>query len=283
MTGTGPNLSTSPGTSVVRLLAPNPGLFTGPGTNTYVIVSEDDCVVIDPGPIHDLHRAAIRDAIEGLQPRAFLVTHTHSDHAPLANPMAAEFGVPSYGYAAGPGFDPDRRLREGDRLIFGRAVIEVLYTPGHTDDHLCFRLGGTLFTGDHIMEGSTVVVGDMTSYFRSLHRVRETRPARLLPGHGDEIGDPAAAIARYLDHRIAREAQILEAVRSGARTVGEVVESVYNDLDPRLQLAAAVSVVAHVKKLDDEGELVFDQGSTPIMTDPSKAWNLGVGCVTATG
>lgn len=283
MTGQGTYLSTNPETSVARLLAPNPGLFTGPGTNTYVVVSGDECVVIDPGPIHDAHRATIRDFIQGLQPRAVLVTHTHSDHAPLANPIAAEFGIPSYGYAAGPGFDPDRRLREGDRLIFGRAVLKVLYTPGHTDDHLCFQLDDTLFTGDHIMGGSTVVVDDMTSYLRSLHRVREARPARLLPGHGHEIADPGAVISRYVDHRIAREAQILESVRAGATTVGEVVESVYSELDARLHRAAAVSVVAHLKKLNHEGRLVFDQDSPTVMTNPSMAWNLEVGCSTGAG
>ena len=196
MNGSSTNLRNNPEPSVVRILAPNPGLFTGPGTNTYVIVSEDECAVIDPGPIQDLHQAAIRRAVKGLQPRAVLVTHTHPDHAPLANPLAAEFGVPAYGYTVGPGFDPDRKLREGDRLIFGRAVLEVLYTPGHTEDHLCFRLGDTLFTGDHIIGGSTVVVSDMISYLRSLRRLSETEPARLLPGHGDEIGDPAEAIAR---------------------------------------------------------------------------------------
>ena len=283
MTGSVTNLSNDPETSVVRILAPNPGLFTGPGTNTYVIVSEDECVVIDPGPIHDLHLTAIREVVKGLQPRAVMVTHTHPDHAPLANPMAAEFGVPSYGYTVGPGFSPDRKLREGDRLIFGRAVIEVLYTPGHTEDHLCFRLGDTIFTGDHIMGGSTVVVGDMISYLRSLHRVSDARPARLLPGHGHEITDPSSVIARYLDHRFARETQILEAVRTGARTVGEVVESVYREVDPRLHPAAAVSVVAHLKKLDHEGELAFDQGSPPDPTNPSETWNLGVACAAGAG
>ena len=277
------NLSVYPATSVVRVLAPNPGLFTGPGTNTYVVISAGECVVIDPGPDNDLHRTAICDAIGKLRPRAVLVTHTHSDHAPLANPIAAEFGVRSYGGAAGPGFDPDRRLRDGDRLVFGRAVLEVLHTPGHTDDHLCFRLGNTLFTGDHIMGGSTVVVEDMISYLRSLHRVAETRPARLLPGHGHEIDDPAGVIAGYLDHRVAREAQILDTVRSGAATVGQIVESVYGELDSRLHPAAAISVIAHLKKLDHEGRLIFDPRTSPGADNPSNAWNLVVGSAPGAG
>lgn len=282
MSGSGAKSGTDSEPSVVRLRAPNPGLFTGPGTNTYVIVSKDECVVIDPGPIHDLHRTAIRNAVRGLQARAVLVTHTHPDHAPLANPLATEFGVHSYGYAAGPGFDPDRRLREGDRLLFGRAVLEVIYTPGHTDDHLCFRLGDTVFTGDHIMGGSTVVVEDMTSYLRSLHRVREARPERLLPGHGHEITDPAAVIAEYLQHRLARETEILKAVRAGAKSVGEVVESVYVGVDSRLYPAAAISVVAHLKKLVAEGKVALEAPS-PGETDTPMAWDLAVGYDAGTG
>lgn len=275
MTGPGTDPGAASRPSVVRLLAPNPGLLTGPGTNTYVIVSRKECVIIDPGPIDDRHRAGIRKAVRGLQPRAVLVTHTHSDHAPLADPIAAELGVRSYGYAPGPGFDPDRRLRQGDRLIFGESVLEVMYTPGHTDDHLCFRLDDTVFTGDHIMGGSTVMVENMTGYLQSLHRVREVRPARLLPGHGNEIADPAGTIARYLDHRMAREAQILAAVRAGAGTVGAVVESVYAGVDSRLHPAAAISVAAHLKKLDTEGKLVFDQPDPPSITSLLMATDVG--------
>ena len=268
---------TGSATTVLRLLAPNPGVFTGPGTNTYVIVSEDECVVLDPGPVQDSHRAAIRDAVNELQPRAVIVTHTHSDHAPLANPLATEFGIRSYGYAAGPEFDPDRRLRDGDRLRFGRATLDVLYTPGHSSDHLCFRLGDALFTGDHIMGGSTVVVEDMTGYLRSLVRVEEVGAARLLPGHGHEIDNPAEVIAQYLEHRMARERQILAAVREGARTVGAVVASVYKEVDPRLHPAAAVSVLAHLRKLDAEGKV--DLGPTGCdATEPSPVWRLRVRC-----
>ena len=275
MTGRRAAQGTPSATTVIRLRAPNPGVFTGPGTNTYVIVSEDECVVLDPGPIDDSHRSSIRDTIKELQPRAVIVTHTHSDHAPLANPLAAESGVPSYGYAAGPQFDPDRRLRDGDRLRFGRATLEVIYTPGHSNDHLCFQLGSTLFTGDHIMGGSTVMVEDMTNYLSSLERVRDIRPARLLPGHGPEMDDPAGVIAGYLDHRKAREGQIFAAVRRGAATVGEVVVSVYRELDPGLYPAAAVSVLAHLRKLALEARVDLSEPGIDA-TQPSAVWSLGV-------
>ena len=265
---------TSPVNTVLRLLAPNPGVMTGPGTNTYVIVSEDECVVLDPGPVVESHRAAIHTALLGLQPRAIVVTHTHSDHAPLANPLAAELGIRTYGYAAGPDFDPDRTLADGDRLRFGRATLKVLHTPGHSSDHLCFLLGDTLFTGDHIMGGSTVVVEDMTGYLRSLRRVGDLHPRRLLPGHGHEIMNPAEVITRYLDHRMAREGQIAAAIRGGARTVGAVVETVYSEVDPRLHPAAAVSVLAHIRKLATEGEVSLAPRGRHTAT--SSIWGHGV-------
>ncbi len=271
---------THPGTdtaaSVIRLLAPNPGLMTGQGTNTYVVVSERECVIIDPGPSSERHRTAIRRALRGLQPRAVLVTHTHSDHAPLAGPIADEFGVRSYGYAPGSGFDPDRRLRHGDRVVFGGTALEALHTPGHTPDHLCYRMENTVFTGDHIIGGSTVLVEDMDRYLGSLRLLREINPAKLLPGHGEEIADPVATIDRYLNHRLAREARILEVVRTGARTVGAVVKSVYSDIDPRLRPAATASVVAHLRKLAAENRLRFGDTDLAGTPDSSAAWNLGV-------
>ena len=255
--------------TVQRLLAPNPGLLTGPGTNTYVIASEDECVVLDPGPVIDSHLAAIREALRGLQPKAVLVTHTHSDHAPLANPLASELDIRTYGYAAGPGFDPDRILRDGDRLPFGRATLQVLHTPGHTDDHLCFKLDDVLFTGDHIMGGSTVMVEDMITYLRSLQRIDDLRPTRLFPGHGHIIDHAGEVISRYMHHRMAREQEIARAVRRGARTVGAVVRSVYHEVHPDLHPAASVSVLAHLKKLEVDG-LVDLASPGP---QPPTVWN----------
>ena len=247
-------------TGVHRLLAPNPGPMTGPGTNTYLIVSNRDCVVVDPGPPEETHRRAILDAIGDLRLRGVLVTHTHPDHALLANPLAAEFGVNTYGHAPGPGFDPSRRLKDGDRLRLGEAVLTAVHTPGHTTDHLCYRMGATVFTGDHIIGGSTVLVQDMGKYFRSLERIRALRPERLLPGHGDRMDDAAEAIAAYIAHRREREAQILEAVRSGAGTVEAVVRAVYGEVDPPLRSAAASSALAHLRHLADRGAVTLDQG-----------------------
>ena len=247
-------------TAVHRLPAPNPGPMTGPGTNTYLVVSGRDCVVVDPGPLDESHRRAIRGAIGDLRLCGVLVTHTHPDHAPLAGPLAAESGVHTYGHGPGPGFVPSRRLQDGDRLRFGQAVLTAVHTPGHTADHLCFRMGDTVFTGDHIVSGSTVVVEDMGAYFRSLDRIRALLPERLLPGHGNPIDNAAEVIAAYIAHRREREAQILRAVRDGARTVGAVVQAVYREVDPRLRSAAACSALAHLRHLAGLGTISLEYG-----------------------
>ena len=239
------------------VLAPNPSLFTGPGTNTWVVSSEGEAIVIDPGPMIERHLAAIRTALDGLAPMAVLVTHTHPDHAPAANPLAADLGVPAIGRAPGPGFRPDRTIADGERVEFGASTASAIATPGHTPDSTSYRVGDALFTGDHIMGGSTVIVEDMADYMASLRAVHGTGLSRIYPGHGPVIDDPDALVAGYIAHRLDREAQILAAVRQGARTVGEVVEGVYRDVDPALHPAAALSVSAHLRKLAAEGAVAF--------------------------
>ena len=263
-------------TEVLRILAPNPGMFTGPGTNTYVISSEDECVIIDPGPVIPAHRTRILGEIADLQPTAMIVTHTHSDHAPMANPLAVEIGIPSYGYAPGPQFDPDRRLRDGDRITFGTTALEVLYTPGHAADHLCFQLDDLLFTGDHIKGGSSVMVEDMSPYLRSLRRLQPLSLCRLYPGHGDEIDNPQEIIADYIEHRLDREDEIVSAIVGGAATVGAIVESVYADVDRALHPLAAYSVVAHLRKLREEERADFIDDNVGGFEDHGGRWAIPV-------
>lgn len=256
---------------VRRILAPNPSLFTGPGTNTYLIEDDGQGVILDPGPIEESHRRAIVEASRNLVVRAVIVTHTHPDHAPLANPLARLFEVPALGYDAGPGFHPDHRLAEGEVVEVGSSRLEAIYTPGHSDDHLCFRSGDVLFTGDHIMGGSSVLITDAGPYMRSLRRLARLKLARLYPGHGEQIDRPSQAIAWYIAHRQEREQEILEAVTSGCRTVGEVVEQVYRSVNPDLHQLAAYSVAAHLKKLAAEEAVRFDGGDaweTPVELTP---------------
>jgi glyoxylase-like metal-dependent hydrolase (beta-lactamase superfamily II) len=240
---------------IERVLAPNAGPFTGPGTNTWLLESDGNVVVIDPGPISDSHLAAILAAIGRRSVTSVLVTHTHSDHAPLANPLARELEVPAYGHSAGPEFDPDLRLTGGSTITVGSIALEVIHTPGHSDDHLCFLTGQILFTGDHIMGGSSVMVEDMGSYLRSLERLQDLDLDRLFPGHGPEIEQPQEVISWYIAHRLQREQEILDAIAGGAVEVDAIVESVYRNVDRSLHPLAARSVAAHLRKLEEEGRI----------------------------
>jgi glyoxylase-like metal-dependent hydrolase (beta-lactamase superfamily II) len=238
--------------------APNPGLMTGPGTNTWVLESDGRSVVIDPGPVIPDHQRRIRALLGDSVPVGVLVTHAHPDHAPAANPLAAELNVPTFGRSGGPDFVADRVVGDGDEIEVGTVRLAVLATPGHTSDSTCYRVGDALFTGDHIMGGSTVVVEDMAQYMDSLERLSGTGLRVLYPGHGPAIDAPDEIIEWYLQHRRERETEILEVVRSGATTVDDIVETVYREVDPLLHPVAAVSVAAHLRKLAQEGRVEFD-------------------------
>lgn len=252
-----------------RVLANNPGPFTGPGTNTYV-VGDEVAVIIDPGPIDGDHRRAIESVIGDRRPAAVVVTHTHPDHAPLANPLARELGVPALGNRPGPDFVPDRILSDGSAIGVAGVDLVAVHTPGHSEDHLCLRLGSTLFTGDHIMGGSSVMVEDVAAYLGSLERLAAFDLTRLYPGHGPEIDSPRQVISWYIAHRLQREGEILAAVRAGATSVGEVVEVVYREVDPSLHPLAARSVDAHLRKLAADGVIRIRSGRWGAVEGDSK-------------
>jgi glyoxylase-like metal-dependent hydrolase (beta-lactamase superfamily II) len=244
-----------------RVLANNPGPFTGPGTNTWVL---DDgtgsVIVIDPGPLDRRHERAIEEKVGRRALTAVLVTHTHEDHAPLANPLARNYGVPAVGHASGPLFEPGIRLLDGASFDVGSLRLDVIHTPGHADDHLCFQAGATLFTGDHIMGGSSVMVERMGPYLDSLRKLKGRRLLRLLPGHGEAMDDPDAVIDWYLQHRLQRHEQIFEAVASGLGHLTDIVESVYSDVDTSLHPLAARSASAHLVLLIEQGRIALEGG-----------------------
>jgi glyoxylase-like metal-dependent hydrolase (beta-lactamase superfamily II) len=269
-----PGEITEVGPGVRRILAPNPSIMTGPGTNTY-LVGKDDVAVIDPGPDVPGHLDAILTAA-GRRVRWVLVTHTHVDHSPLAETLKAATGASALGFGPAPAlpspgldghdrsFRPDRILADGDRLDGPHFRLTAVHTPGHASNHLCFELAGQglLFSGDHVMQGSTVVIappdGDMAIYLESLEKVRRLGPRRIAPGHGEIIEDPAAVLDDYLRHRLAREAAIRAAIQSADRehpaTVSQLVEAIYVDVPQQLHPIARYSVWAHLRKLSAGGE-----------------------------
>ncbi|HVB01992.1 MAG TPA: MBL fold metallo-hydrolase [Acidimicrobiales bacterium] len=248
---------------VVRLLAPNASVMTGPGTNTYLIGNED-LVVIDPGPDEMVHLERIIAFASG-KIRFVVVTHSHRDHAPGARSLAKITGATLLGFDARPNFVPDGRIVEGDALVTDAYRLEAVHTPGHSSDHLCFvadPIGGVgarvLFSGDHIMQGSTVVIGppdgDMGDYLSSLKRVSNIAPPieLIAPGHGMLISDPRGAIDAYLAIRERRESSIYRAILNQPMSAGELVSVIYEDISEELMRHAKRSIWAHLRKLHVE-------------------------------
>jgi len=268
-----PGLAVEVAPGVRRVLAPNPNMMTGPGTNTY-LVGTTEVAVIDPGPDDETHLEAILTA-GGDRIRWIAVTHTHIDHSPLAAALKARTGAVALGFGPAPQlategidghdrtFDPDRVLADGDVLDASEFRLRAVHTPGHASNHLCFELAGDglLFSGDHVMQGSTVVIsppdGNMAIYLESLEKVRRLGVRRIAPGHGEIIEDPAAVLDGYLRHRKEREASIVAALRpageSAPVTIDQLVASIYVDVPTALHPVARCSVWAHLRKLSDEG------------------------------
>ncbi|MCZ2823437.1 MULTISPECIES: MBL fold metallo-hydrolase [unclassified Modestobacter] len=250
---------------VTRVLAPNPSPMTLDGTNTHLVgePGSGQAVVVDPGPDDAAHLAAVEAALaaRGARVVAVLVTHHHADHAEAALPWGRHFGAPvaaATGEVAGPG---GRLLRAGERLELAGTTLDVVPTPGHTADHLAFRLAsGAVLVGDHVLGRGTSVVthpeGDVLAYLESLRRVHDLGPSALYCGHGPELTtDPGAVLRFYLAHRAYREQQLLDALAAGARTVEELVAVVYAGVPQAVWPAAAQSTRATLAKLAAEGRV----------------------------
>ena len=255
-----------------RLTAPNPGVMTGPGTNTYLVGEPaTGFIVIDPGPADADHIQRLWLAAGG-DIRMIVCTHSHADHSPGARPLQAlcaklppVLGLPSATTArANSLFVPDRALAHGERLQLGQAddahTLLVLHTPGHAANHLCLVLleDGLLFSGDHILNGSTTVVdppdGDMNDYLTSLDLLSaacdEHQIEFILPAHGYVLDSASAAIAKLRAHRLQREAKILKVMQTHPQgSMDDWVALAYDDVDPRIWPVAKRSLLAHVQRL----------------------------------
>lgn len=253
---------------VWRLLALNPGMMSGPGTNTYLLEARDGLWVIDPGPEDERHLANILAAADeiGRPVTRVLVTHTHRDHSPCAHQLVARTGAVLLGPAAVDDNLQDERwqvtdpLTEGVRLDLGHDTLRVLATPGHVSNHLCYLLEGRrmLFSGDHIINGSTVVIappaGSMSAYLTSLQRLLDEPLEVIAPGHGDLLHTPYQSIEQLIGHRLKREQRVRDALaRHPGSTAAELVGEVYEDVPAFLHPVAEYSLLAHLIKLVEDG------------------------------
>ena len=273
MTSPTPGIAENILSNVRRVLAPNPGPMTYWGTNSYIL-GKGHVAIIDPGPDHPAHLAALLEATQGETVTHIFVTHAHADHSPLARALADKTGAPIYGFgpptagrsatmnhladmglAGGgegvdPSFDPDHTLKDGDVVTGGEWTISTLHTPGHFAGHLSFQWGDLVFSGDHVMDWSSSLVsppdGDLGAFMRTSERLRADPARRFLPGHGNPIDRPADRLTWLIQHRKAREAAILAALGTGSRSIADITATVYHDVPAEMHAAAARNVFAHL-------------------------------------
>ena len=262
---------------VQRITCDNGSVMTGPGTNTYVVHAPGSAqaVVIDPGPLdprtgdhlHAVLSAVTASGAQGVS--HILVTHTHRDHSPAAQRLRELTGArlvgmrPRHLLGQDPEFQPDHEPSHGETLELGPGcTLRAMFTPGHASNHVCWLLEEErlLFTGDHVMQGSTVVInppdGHMGTYLDSLERLLDLELDWLAPGHGFLMAHPHTEVRRLIGHRLAREAKVLAALRSaGVVTLEALLPGVYGDVPPARHGIAARSLLAHLTRLQELGQI----------------------------
>lgn len=266
-----------------RVVANNPSPFTFKGTGT-CIVGRGNVAIVDPGPDLPDHIDAVLRAVRGETVTHILVTHTHLDHVPATPALATATGAKVYAYGPHPrppagehaeeagdlAFAPDVKLADGD-VVEGKGWnIEAIHTPGHISNHLCFAVkeDKALLSGDHVMGWSTAVIsppdGNMADYFASLRKLLPRDETLYIPTHGAEIRDPKPFVQAYIDHRLAREAQILARLKEGPQTIPQMVARNYADTPVHLHKAAGRSMLAHLVQMVKDGRVGSEDGRATI-------------------
>jgi len=248
---------------VRRIVAPNAGVMTGSGTNTYLL-GDNDVAVLDPGPAIPAHIDAILQTA-GDRIRWIVCTHTHPDHSPAWQAVAEATGAQVIGASPADDmfqddtFRPANELQHDEVLSTSEFTLRAIHTPGHVSNHFCFFLEEEqmLFAGDHIMNGSTVVIippsGDMKDYIESLQLLLRYPLKLIAPGHGEVIEDSQAAVEWLVNHRLQRESKVITSLqRLGRSSLDDLVKVVYDDVDTSLHKMAELSLSAHLIKLQQE-------------------------------
>ena len=251
-----------------RLCAPNPGMMTGPGTNTY-IYGEKELAVFDAGPAIDQHISAILAAQEALGApiTTLFASHTHRDHSPAITHVAAQLdnvtliGIPAAHHHEfeDKSFKPNLIPSDNQLFELEAGNVRAIHTPGHVDNHVCYLIEehGVLTTGDHLMNGSTVVIvppkGSMKGYIESLQKIQKYPIKVLAPGHGGLMQNPSEVVEWTIRHRLQREAKVLKNLKPEPQTLGQLVSVVYDDVSVSLHKIAEFSLHAHLIKLELDG------------------------------
>lgn len=262
---------------LLRVTAPNASPYTFTGTNSFLL-GQERLALLDPGPQDASHIAAIKAATGGRKLEAILLTHTHRDHSAAAGALARAFDVPlcfagrhrlsrplrrfernALRRSCDWDLVPDRVLLDGENFAAGDVTVSVHTTPGHCANHLAFGLGNILLSGDHVMGWNSTLVstpdGSMADYLASLDKVIALPQKLYVPAHGGPIADGPAHAAALKAHRLMRNAQVIAAVKSGARSIGAIVAAIYPAQNLAVRMAARMTIGAHVEYLEALGQL----------------------------
>ena len=272
------------------ITANNASPMTFTGTRSYIL-GTDNLIVIDPGPDSEAHLSSIMKYIGNRKVTDILLTHSHIDHSPLSRQLKIETGARIIGFGSADaartsfmkklsssldlggeeGIDKDLAL---DKKVIDKQIlnlnnysIEVVHTPGHLSNHVCFSLKERqiLFSGDHVMGWATTLIsppdGDLGSFMNSLEKLSDREEMIYYPGHGKPLKEPGKMVLAQINHRRDRERQILNSVSKISRTPAEIVDDVYVDLNPVLKAAAIRNVLAHLIDLYDRDKVSTDKFS----------------------
>jgi len=270
---------------VTVALGQNPGAFTGPGTNTYLVGTGRRRILLDTGDGRPEYLPVLAQALEAagqVSIQEIVLTHGHPDHIGGAASVLDAYGQLPVSKLPHAAFDAPyaieiQPLEHGDVVRTEGASLRALHTPGHAEDHLCFVLEeeGSIFSGDNVLGVGTTVIpgsgGNLRHYMSSLDSLLEEAPTRIYPAHGPCIENGVAKIREYIDHRLERERQILEAVASGLARIADVVKHVYAAYPVALHAAAGSSVSAHLLKLEQESRVRRDDEEDPLAAHWSRA------------